>query len=196
MRFRQRGLPGARPRRVRQSLPPDHRAAGSTRISRSPMRWSGARKLFILTPDAALLRRLAGAIEGGRLFHEIRYFADPAQPRFEGAPPVATNNVHFVSPGGPFDLAQGWRSANGVLDRAIVQVKCPGSYLPSILCPAYAYLSVSDPIFWLPGLDRRILRSGVLVESLTAVLTPPKKVRSAKSQCFHSSHSSAAPNFC
>ena len=33
--------------------------------------------LFILTPDAALLRRLAGRIEGGRLFHEIRYFADP-----------------------------------------------------------------------------------------------------------------------
>ncbi len=56
--------------------------------------------LFILTADAVLLRRLAGAIEGGRLFHEIRYFADPAQPRFEGAPPVATNNVHFVSPGG------------------------------------------------------------------------------------------------
>ena len=56
--------------------------------------------LFILTSDAALLRRLAGRIEGGRLFHEIRYFADPAEPGFEGVPPVATNNVHFVSPDG------------------------------------------------------------------------------------------------
>ncbi len=62
--------------------------------------------LFILTPDAALLRQLAGRIKDGRLFHEIRYFADPAepasagQPGFEGVSPVATNNVHFVAPEG------------------------------------------------------------------------------------------------
>jgi hypothetical protein len=35
--------------------------------------------LFILTPDAALLRRLTGRIRDGRLFHEIQYYSDPAR---------------------------------------------------------------------------------------------------------------------
>jgi DNA-directed DNA polymerase III PolC len=91
--------------------------------------------LFILTPDAALLQRLAGAIEGGRLFHEIRYFADPAQPRFEGAPPVATNNVHFVSPGG--------RDLHRLLT-AIRKNKLLSEVGPDELAPPDAWLKSAD----------------------------------------------------
>jgi DNA-directed DNA polymerase III PolC len=91
--------------------------------------------LFILTPDLPLLRRLAGAIEGGRLFHEIRYFADPAQPPFEGAPPVATNNVHFVSPGG--------RDLHRLLT-AIRKNKLLSEVRPDELAPPDAWLKSAD----------------------------------------------------
>jgi len=91
--------------------------------------------LFILTPDAALLRRLAGRIRGGRLFHEIRYFADPDEPEFEGAPPVATNNVHFVSPGG--------REMHRLLT-AIRKNKLLSEVSPDEMAPPDAWLKSAD----------------------------------------------------
>ena len=97
--------------------------------------------LFILTPDAALLRQLAGRIKDGRLFHEIRYFADPAEsvsaaePRFDGVPPVATNNVHFVAPEG--------REMHRLLT-AIRKNKLLSEVGPDELAPPDAWLKSAD----------------------------------------------------
>ena len=59
--------------------------------------------LFFLVRDEALLVRLCGEVEAGRLFREVWPFggADAdVVPGVRKIPPVATNNVHFITPEG------------------------------------------------------------------------------------------------
>jgi len=91
--------------------------------------------LFILTHDAPLLHRLAGRIRGGRLFREIQYFADSDEEGFAGVPPVATNNVHFVTPGG--------REIHRVLT-AIRKNKLLSEVGPDEVAPPDAWLKSAD----------------------------------------------------
>jgi DNA-directed DNA polymerase III PolC len=97
------------------------------------VRWQEG--LFILTPDVALLRRLAGRIRDGRLFHEIQYYSDPTEEIFPDIPPIATNNVHFVSPDG--------REMHRLLT-AIRKNKLLSEVMPNEMAPPDAWLKSAD----------------------------------------------------
>ena len=59
--------------------------------------------LFILAREDALLVRLLGKVASGSLFREVRPFPDAKGtdiPGLKKIPPVATNNVHFLTPEG------------------------------------------------------------------------------------------------